>query len=211
MFVLGPEGNVVNLICNECGRHLGTLHGMSEIDAMWPLLRVCGWEGGPAPQGPHACPRCAEGREPGTAQPPIALEPTDPSRPCCAHIEVLSDATLVVVSGDLIEHRLDSVRECLTAAVAMDRDVIVDLAGVDVIDSSGLGLLIRAHRDARSHQRVLCFAAPSRFVRIVLHTMRLATAILTFDDSRFARIWLASQRMVASLPVPQTMPMAAGM
>ncbi|MBN1171828.1 MAG: STAS domain-containing protein [Micromonosporaceae bacterium] len=195
---------MIDLICNECGRYLGALNGLAEFEAVWPLLEACGWGGRPSPQGPHACPRCASAALPSVDDLTAALDPTSDaagqSHPFCAHLEVFSEATLVVVSGDLTEPVLASVQDVLGAAVAMDRDVIVDLGQVGVVDAAGLRTLVRAHCDARKRDRVLCVAAPSRFIRIVLHTMRLDGAILTFDDRRLARVWLASQRMEESAP-----------
>ncbi|WP_374102576.1 STAS domain-containing protein [Micromonospora sp. D93] len=60
--------------------------------------------------------------------------------------------------------------------------VVVDLSRVHIIDSTGLGLLVRAHREARERGVTLCLAAPSRFIRTVLHTMRLDGAFPIFDS-----------------------------
>lgn len=60
--------------------------------------------------------------------------------------------------------------------------MLVDLTGLEVIDSVGLGLLVRAHQEARRDGRRLCLVAPSRFVLTVLHTMRLDGVFSVVDD-----------------------------
>lgn len=61
----------------------------------------------------------------------------------------------------------------MAEAVVLGPHVLVDLTECATIDSDGLGLLVRAHQEARREDRSLCLVAPSRFVMTVLHTMRL--------------------------------------
>jgi anti-anti-sigma regulatory factor len=63
---------------------------------------------------------------------------------------------------------------------------VVDLHAVTFIDSAGLGLLVRAHQEAKQHDGTFALAAPSRFVLTVLHTMRLDGVFRTFPDRRAA-------------------------
>ncbi len=60
--------------------------------------------------------------------------------------------------------------------------VVVDLREVGFIDSTALGLLVRARQEARQHDGTFGLVAPSRFVRTVLHTMRLDGAFSIYAD-----------------------------
>ncbi|MDI5943965.1 STAS domain-containing protein, partial [Micromonospora sp. DH15] len=63
------------------------------------------------------------------------------------------------------------------------------------------GLLVRAHQEARQRGVVLCLAAPSRFVRTVLHTMRLDGLFPTFADQQEA-LAAAGAALTAAEPAP---------
>lgn len=90
--------------------------------------------------------------------------------------------TVVAATGDVDLDTGDTLRTALRHAADMGGNVVVDLSRVHLIDSTGLGHLVRAHRDARDRGATLCLAAPSRFIRTVLHTMRLDGAFPIFDS-----------------------------
>jgi anti-sigma B factor antagonist len=57
------------------------------------------------------------------------------------------DRPLVTVAGDLDAESADALDAALTAAVTEGvQEVIVDIAGVPFMDSSGFGALLAAHR-----------------------------------------------------------------
>jgi anti-sigma B factor antagonist len=60
------------------------------------------------------------------------------------------------------------VAAALEAAVARDPRIIVDLAGLEFIDASGMAALARGRRHARNAGGDLLLAAPQRVVRRVL-------------------------------------------
>ncbi|GAA2597186.1 hypothetical protein GCM10010435_90570 [Winogradskya consettensis] len=84
----------------------------------------------------------------------------------------------------------DELRAALAAAVASRPHVVVDLAGVHTLDDTVLGLLVRAHRNARRRGGLVCLAAPSRFVITVLHTMQVHGLFPLFDERDEALDWL---------------------
>ena len=94
------------------------------------------------------------------------------------------DLGLTVVSplADLGPEVADELRPALMSAAAAGRHVIVDLQAVHTIEPAALSLLVRAHREARLHGGMLSLAAPSRFVRTVLHTMRLDGVFPILDE-----------------------------
>jgi anti-anti-sigma factor len=108
-------------------------------------------------------------------------------------VEEDSGVRVLTPSGDIDVLVADVLREALTSATADDRDVVLDLSRVGMVDSTGLGLLVRAHRDARQQGRTFCLVAPSRFVLTVLHTMRLDSVFLVFDHRPQALACLAAE------------------
>jgi anti-sigma B factor antagonist len=66
-----------------------------------------------------------------------------------------------------------SVAAALTAVAARQRDIIVDLAGLEFIDSSGVAALVRGRRQARYAGGELLLAAPQQQVLRVLTLTRL--------------------------------------
>jgi anti-anti-sigma factor len=77
-------------------------------------------------------------------------------------------------------------RPALTAAVERHPAVVVDLAAAHTLDDTSLGLLVRAHRNARKLGGVVCLAAPSRVVMTVLHTMKVDGLFPLFDSCEAA-------------------------
>jgi anti-sigma B factor antagonist len=91
-------------------------------------------------------------------------------------------AVVITPMGDLDADAAAVLRHELMTAAEHGGHVIVDLHAVHLIDSPALGLLVRAHRRTKEQHGTFALAAPSRFVRTVLHTMRLDTAFTTYDD-----------------------------
>jgi anti-sigma B factor antagonist len=85
-----------------------------------------------------------------------------------------SDSRMVVeLRGDLDVTDAASVAHALITAAARDREIIVDLAGLEFMDSSGLAALVLARRHARQAGGDLVLAAPQRQVLRVLTSTRL--------------------------------------
>lgn len=171
-----PDENLMTLICDACGDTVrATACVLPDAEVVWTLVSEHGWSGSPFATGPHRCPRC----EPLPADP---ADPTGGSHPgSVLGIDYLEDVPVMSVAGD-IDLDGGALRAALRAAVEVPGHVVVDLTRVHLIDSTGLGLLVRAHRDARERGVVLCLAAPSRYIRTVLHTMRLDGLFPVFDS-----------------------------
>jgi anti-sigma B factor antagonist len=80
---------------------------------------------------------------------------------------------IVALRGVLDVADAASVAVALTAAAARQRDIIIDLAGLEFIDSSGVAALVRGRRQARHAGRELLLAAPQQQVLRVLTLTRL--------------------------------------
>jgi anti-anti-sigma factor len=88
------------------------------------------------------------------------------------------DGACVVVSlrGELDIAEAGRVTDALTAAAAGDARVVVDLAGLDFVDCSGLNVLLRALKMLRLAGSQLWLAAPQRQALTVLtHTGLIGT------------------------------------
>ncbi|WP_431879792.1 STAS domain-containing protein [Micromonospora marina] len=162
-----PTDHLMMLICDGCGDSVtGTGATLPDAEVVWTLVFEHDWVGSPFASGPHHCPRCS-------ARAAIADDGLG-----------LDD--LEQVAGTPAAHDADpatAVRRALDERSLGDDMELVDLSRLEVIDSAGLSLLVRAHQDARRDGRQLCLMSPSRFVLTVLHTMRL-DGVFTVVDGR---------------------------
>ncbi|MDG4797508.1 STAS domain-containing protein [Micromonospora sp. WMMD1082] len=173
-----PDENLMTLICDVCGETTtGTACVLPDAEVVWTLVSDHGWSGSPFATGPHRCPRCSalpQGASPGDGD-------RDRGPEGAANVGGVGGVTVVTADGGLDPDAGDALRAALRGALDVGGTVVVDLARVQVIDSVGLGLLVRAHRDVRERGGRLCLAAPSRFIRTVLHTMKLDGVFPIFD------------------------------
>ncbi|WP_433261174.1 STAS domain-containing protein [Micromonospora vinacea] len=173
-----PDDYLMTLICDTCGETIrGTACVLPDAEVVWTLVAEHGWSGSPFATGPHRCPHCS------------LLPASTGGHACDEHgpggilgIDHLDGTTVIAAAGDIDLDTGDNLRTALRHVAEVGGHVVVDLSRVHIIDSTGLGLLVRAHRDARERGVTLCLAAPSRFIRTVLHTMRLDGAFPIFDS-----------------------------
>jgi len=83
---------------------------------------------------------------------------------------------VVALRGELDLVDAASVAAAITAVTVCEPDVIVDLAALTFIDSSGVAALAHGRREARRAGGNLVLAAPQQQVRRVLAITRLADA-----------------------------------
>jgi anti-sigma B factor antagonist len=76
-------------------------------------------------------------------------------------LEIAPTTGGVVLSGEIDAHTAPTLAGWLAPLQGAGTDVLIDLAGVDFIDSSGLGVLIDAHRRAVDAGRRLVLERPS--------------------------------------------------
>lgn len=87
-------------------------------------------------------------------------------------IEVLQRGCLLSLHGQLSSVSVGDVRAALCAAIddGID-DVIVDMSGVELMDATGLGVLVGCHRRAeRAGRRLVLQNVPDRIERLLLAT-----------------------------------------
>ncbi|KAB1128905.1 STAS domain-containing protein [Micromonospora sp. AMSO12t] len=161
-----PDEHLMTLICDSCGdTTTGTACVLPDAEVVWTLVAEHGWSGSPFATGPHRCPRCS--------LPGLGGGGDATGQGGAPGVDHLDDVAAVTAAGNVDVDTADELRAALRQAVDVGGHVVVDLTRVRLIDAGGLALLVRAHRDARERGAVLCLAAPSRFIRTVLHTMRL--------------------------------------
>ncbi len=73
----------------------------------------------------------------------------------------VSDHTVLEIGGEIDVYTAPRLRECLTELVhGEDAHIVVDLSGVDFLDSTGLGVLVGAHRRLRAGGGSLALVCP---------------------------------------------------
>jgi anti-anti-sigma factor len=105
-----------------------------------------------------------------------------------------------------------SVAAALVAVAAQDPEIIVDLAGVEFMDSSGVAALVRGRKHARHAGGDLLLAAPQQQVLRVLAITRLIDGFSVHASVNEAAGSPGRSRAeavpVASGPVPVPIPLA---
>ena len=100
---------------------------------------------------------------------------------------MLNDITVLDLDGNLVIGGSKEFRQCITAIVNSDvRKLIVNLAGVQYMDSSGLGELISCYtamQEVSGHLRLLHL---SQRLQHLLVITKLITVFETFDSESAA-------------------------
>ena len=88
------------------------------------------------------------------------------------------------VAGEIDLYTAPRLHGELVAALAGEQPVrlVVDMSGVDFCDSTGMNVLLAAHRRAHEHGGDLELAAPRPGVRRVLQVTGLESVFTVIDD-----------------------------
>jgi anti-sigma B factor antagonist len=90
------------------------------------------------------------------------------------------DVSIITLRGTLNMPSAPDLRQAIDEALDTGpARVVVDLGGVDFIDSSGLGALVAGLRAAREHGGDLRIAAPGPQVAMVLHLSNLDRVLVS--------------------------------
>jgi anti-sigma B factor antagonist len=85
--------------------------------------------------------------------------------------EVIDDGSKITlkVDGDIESSTLGEIRERVNAlSLSADKDIVVDMKNVDYIDSSGIGMLIKLHKEQKNKgQKVKVINTNSRVSEIL--------------------------------------------
>ncbi len=104
---------------------------------------------------------------------PLTIQPREVS-----HVTIL-DVTGRIVLGDEIHDLRDSIRSLLDQG---KKKIILNLAGVDYIDSSGVGELVGCYTTVRNAGGELKLLNLTQKVKDVLHVTKLYTVFDIKDD-----------------------------
>ena len=97
------------------------------------------------------------------------------------------DIVVVTLQGDIDLEHSSRMRPILLDILADARAVIIDLAGVTMIDSSGVASLLEGIQEARKKGKDFILAAPGDPVMRVLNLARLDMVFQIADDVTAAK------------------------
>jgi anti-anti-sigma factor len=100
--------------------------------------------------------------------------------------ELVNGSALLRVVGDVDLSSADHLRDELDAALRQFRLVVVDVAGMSFIDSSGLNALVRARRVAQECASELRLRHPTPTFLQLLEITRLETVFVIDEHDRDA-------------------------
>jgi len=94
------------------------------------------------------------------------------------------DHTIVTLAGEIDLYTAPRLQSELLAAMrsAEPAQVVVDMSGVEFCDSTGMNVLLAAHRQACERGGGLALAAPRAPVRKILEVTGLASVFTVHDD-----------------------------
>jgi anti-anti-sigma factor len=98
-----------------------------------------------------------------------------------------ADSAVLTVSGSIDVRSVSAVREALAGLLERRAgDVVLDLSGVDVMDATGLGMIVAAHRRAlRSGRRLVLRGVEPGLAR--LFAIARLGRVLSFERAAGAR------------------------
>jgi anti-sigma B factor antagonist len=95
--------------------------------------------------------------------------PSELEDPLIIEVSEDGDDTVLVLRGELDPHTAPRLRDKIEQALAAGRvNVVLDLAGLSFIDSSGLRVIISAHKDTAERHGHLVLRSPSPTARRLL-------------------------------------------
>jgi anti-sigma B factor antagonist len=96
-------------------------------------------------------------------------------------VEELDGYAVVRAGGEIDSHTVHEFHETVTRAMSLASRVVLDLAGVTFVDSSGLGALIVTRNSAREGGGSLSLVSPPPVVRRLLGSTRLHDVFDIYD------------------------------
>ncbi len=115
-------------------------------------------------------------------------------------IEAFDTVTVLKISGRIDTHSVHRLRQQLfLAANGADKNIVLDLAGVDFIDSSGLATIVQTMKQCRAGRGDLRLCKPTQSVRMVLELTRLDKALDIFPTQESALASFVATRQDAQV------------
>lgn len=101
-------------------------------------------------------------------------------------VDVREDHVYVAAVGELDVSTAGSVEAALLEGLAGPGPVLLDLAEVTFIDSTGLGVLVKAHRHAQTTGGTVALLHPSVHTRKLLTVLGLDQVLRVYDSAEQA-------------------------
>ena len=90
---------------------------------------------------------------------------------------------VVDIEGDVDMYTSPGLRELLAKFTAkQQKRIVVNLEGVEFMDSSGIATLVQAYKEARPYSGEVCLASPAGNVLRVLKLSNLTSLFPVFDS-----------------------------
>lgn len=92
------------------------------------------------------------------------------------------EETVIVLVGDLEVSTAAQLRELLDQVPMAGPTIVLDLAGLDFVDSTGIGCLFKLHRRAVDHDGIVVARHPQPQIHRVMEMTQLNRLIAILDD-----------------------------
>ena len=96
-------------------------------------------------------------------------------------VEQMGDCAVVHAAGEIDAETVHGFDEVVTEAASLSSHVVIDLAQVTFVDSSGLGALIVSRNTARDRSGSMSLVSPPPMVRRLLGSTQLTDAFPIYD------------------------------
>lgn len=97
-------------------------------------------------------------------------------------VEKLDGCAVVRAAGEIDARTVHAFQKVVAEAGSLAPHVVIDLAEVTFVDSSGLGGLIVARKSARGREGSVSLVSPPRVVRRLLGSTRLHDVFAIYDS-----------------------------
>src|ERR1044071_8801041 len=104
--------------------------------------------------------------------------------------------TIFALSGAIDLHYVPTLRSLFQSRLhERCAALIVDLTGVDFIDSTGLATLIEYHRDAGAHGGIFCLAGINENLKAIFDVVQIEKVLAIFPSVAEAKMSIKSGRV----------------
>jgi anti-sigma B factor antagonist len=103
----------------------------------------------------------------------MAANPVPPNTRMRLSIEKKADETIVRLSGRIIAETSAELQTTIRSLIPETKRIVLDMTGVDYIDSSGIGALVSVYLSASKAQCSLELANPQPRIRDLFEVSRL--------------------------------------
>jgi anti-sigma B factor antagonist len=97
-------------------------------------------------------------------------------------VDQMDGCAIVRAGGEIDSHTVRQFHEAANEAAGLSRHVVIDLADVTFVDSTGLGALIVARKAARERGGSVSLVSPPPVVRRLLGSTRLHDVFAVHDS-----------------------------